>query len=86
MLPFDDKSFDLVLGGHFLFTYSHKFDFLFLLSSKLELFRVCSREVRIYPVHGSNAQPYEHMVELLSALKVHGIVYPLFQSHLNFNR
>ena len=73
-LPFDDKSFDLVLSGHFLFTYSHKFDFSFLLSSVLELFRVSAREVRIYPLQGSDAQPYKHMTDLLSALKAYGIV------------
>ncbi|MDQ6667036.1 MAG: class I SAM-dependent methyltransferase [Thermoproteota archaeon] len=44
-LPFDDKSFDLVLSGHFLFTYADKFDFDFHLSSMLELFRVSSKEV-----------------------------------------
>jgi hypothetical protein len=38
-LPFDDRSFDLVLSGHFLFTYSHKFEFSFILSSIIELFR-----------------------------------------------
>ena len=86
LLPFDNKSFDIVLSGHFLFTYSHKFDFLFLLSSILELFRVCSREVRIYPICGSNARPYEHMVELLSALKVHGIVYHVIPVPFEFQR
>lgn len=44
-LPFDDRSFDLVLSGHFLFTYAHKFEFPFILSSIKELFRVCSREL-----------------------------------------
>lgn len=34
-LPFDDKSFDLVLSGHFLFTYSHRFEFSFILSSRV---------------------------------------------------
>lgn len=49
-LPFDDKSFDLVLSGHFLFTYADKLDFDFHLSSILELFRISSKEVRIYPI------------------------------------
>jgi hypothetical protein len=68
-LPFDDGSFDLVLSGHFLFTYSHKFEFSFILSSIIELFRVCSREVRIYPLQKSSLEPYEHMIDLLYILK-----------------
>jgi len=68
-LPFDDGSFDLVLSGHFLFTYSHKFEFSFILSSIIELFRVCSREVRIYPLQKSSSEPYEHMADLLRTLK-----------------
>ena len=36
-LPFDDRSLDLVLSGHLLFTYSHKFDFSSILSSITEL-------------------------------------------------
>ena len=85
-LPFDDKSFDLVLSGHFVFTYSHKFDFSFLLSSVLELFRVSSREVRIYPLQGSDAQPYKHMTDLLSALKAYGIVYDIRPVSFEFQR
>lgn len=53
-LPFNDKSFDLVLNGHFLFKYSDKFDIDFHLSSILELFRVSSKEVRILDVEISN--------------------------------
>lgn len=68
-LPFDDKSFELVLSGHFLFTYSYKFDFSFILSSILELFRVCANEVRIYPLQKSSLQPYDHLQGLLYTLK-----------------
>lgn len=68
-VPFDDRSFDLVLSGHFLFTYAHKFEFPFILSSIKELFRVCSREVRIYPLQKSSFEPYEHMLDLLNTLK-----------------
>ncbi|MGC2683085.1 MAG: class I SAM-dependent methyltransferase [Candidatus Nitrosopolaris sp.] len=68
-MPFDDRSFDLVLSGHFLFTYAHKFEFPFILSSIKELFRVCSREVRIYPLQKSSFEPYEHMLDLLNTLK-----------------
>jgi hypothetical protein len=68
-LPFEDRSFDLVLSGHFLFTYAHKFGFPFILSSIKELVRVCSGEVRIYPLQKSSFKPYERMPDLLYILK-----------------
>jgi hypothetical protein len=70
-LPFDNKSFDLVLSGHFLFTpaYNDKLDYSFHIASILELHRVSSKEVRIYPVPGSNDQSYEYVEKALSDLK-----------------
>jgi hypothetical protein len=68
-LPFDDRRFDLVLSGHFLFTYAHKFEFPFILSSVMELYRICSGEVRIYPLQKSSFRPYERMPDLLYVLK-----------------
>jgi hypothetical protein len=85
-LPFNDKSFELVLSGHFLFTYSHKFDFAFILSSILELIRVSSKEVRIYPLQKSSLQPYEHMRDLLYALGKHGIRYHYVPVSFEFQR
>jgi hypothetical protein len=86
-LPFDDRSFDLVLSGHFLFTYSHKFEFSFILSSIIELFRVCSREVRIYPLQKSSSEPYEHMTDLLTTLKKrYGITYHIVLVPFEFQK
>jgi hypothetical protein len=86
-LPFKDKSFDLVLSGHFLFTYSSKFDFSFILRAILELIRVCSREVRIYPIQKSSLQPYDEMAELLSVLeKSHGINNEIMPVPFEFQR
>jgi hypothetical protein len=73
-LPFGDKSFDLVLSGHFLFLYSDYLDYTFHLHAILELYRVCCREVRIYPLQGMNAKQYQFMNNLLSDLKSKGIV------------
>jgi len=86
-LPFDNKSFDLVLSGHFLFTYSHKFQFSFILSSITELFRVCSKEVRIYPLQMSSLEPYEHMTDLLYNLKNrYGITYDIVSVPFEFQK
>jgi hypothetical protein len=86
-LPFDDRSFDLVLSGHLLFTYSHKFDFSSILSSIIELCRVCSGEVRIYPLQKSSLEPYEHMIDLLYTLKKqYGITYNVVPVPFEFQR
>lgn len=69
-LPFEDKSFDLVLSGHFLFTYANKFNVEFHLSSILEMIRVTRKEVRIYPLQrGMLSRPYIQLDELLLSLK-----------------
>jgi hypothetical protein len=85
-LPFDDKSFDLVLSGHFLFTYSDKFDYSFHINSILELFRVCSKEVRIYPIQGPNAQPYEYIGDLISDLRKKSIIATIQPISFEFQR
>ena len=86
-LPFGDKTFDLVLSGHFIFTYSHKFDFSFILSSLVELVRVSCREVRIYPIQKSSSQAYEHMTKLLDLLKrKHCIDYKIVPVSFEFQK
>jgi len=86
-LPFDDRSFDLVLSGHFLFTYAHKFEFRFILSSIKELFRVCSKEVRIYPLQKASFKPYERMPDLLHDIKnEYGIAYDIIQVPFEFQK
>ncbi|WP_017319022.1 class I SAM-dependent methyltransferase [Mastigocladopsis repens] len=72
-LPFADKSFDLVLSGHFLFVYSDEFNYTFHLNTILELYRVCSKEVRIYPLHGKDAKIYplmNHLINDLNSLEI----------------
>jgi hypothetical protein len=86
-LPFEERCFELVLSGHFLFTYSNKFDFSFILSAILELIRVSSREVRIYPIQKSSLQPYEDMTKLLHILKgSHRINYEIEPVPFEFQR
>jgi hypothetical protein len=72
-LPFGDRSFDLVLSGHFLFLYSDCFDYSFHWQTIRELYRVCSQEVRIYPLQGKDAQPYPFLNTLLNDLNNAGI-------------
>jgi hypothetical protein len=49
-LPFDDGWFRLTLSSHLLFVYPDQLDFDWHLASLLELVRVTSGEVRVYPV------------------------------------
>ncbi len=84
-LPFDSKSFDLVLSGHFLFTYANKFDVEFHLSSILEMIRVSRNEVRIYPLQqGMISQPYIQTDELLTCLKKEHIRYEIITVPFEF--
>jgi hypothetical protein len=60
-LPFADRSYDLVLCSHLLFTWSNEFDDAWHFAAIAELLRVTRREVRIYPlvVQGSgDAVPF----------------------------
>jgi hypothetical protein len=72
-LPFADQSFDLVLSGHFLFTYSQNLDYDFHLQTVLEFYRVCTQQVRIYPIQGINSQLSPYISQLIHDLKHTGI-------------
>lgn len=52
MLPFRDRSFELVLSSHLLFMYADRLDGDFHAAAALELARVAQREVRIFPLIG----------------------------------
>jgi hypothetical protein len=85
-LPFEDRRFGLVLSGHFLFTYSNRFDYTFHRDAILELLRVSAQEVRIYPIQGPDAQPYQYMDRLLSDLRQKGIVAEISPVPFEFQR
>ena len=60
-LPFSDNQFNLVLCSHFLFLYNDRLDLDFHVKCLKEFSRVCSGEVRIYPLFGLDALPYPHL-------------------------
>ncbi len=72
-LPFPDKAFALVLSSHFLFLYGDRLDVDFHVASLTEMTRVCSDEVRVYPLQGLDAKPYPHMDEVLERLRSEGM-------------
>lgn len=67
-LPFADASFDLVLSSHLLFTYADRLDHAFHLAALLELARVCTGEVRVYPLVDLLAVEYARLEELRAEL------------------
>ncbi len=69
-LPFADRSFDVVLSAHLLFTYAavaegglmrvNGFDVDWHCRAALELARVARREIRLYPTAAMAAEPKRH--------------------------
>ncbi len=70
-LPFNDKSFDLVLSSNFLFYYHNVFDYDFHHDSILEMLRVTSKEVRIFPIQKPDAKIPEYFETLMESIKRH---------------
>lgn len=71
-LPFDRNSFSLVLSAHFLFLYGDRFDYEFHCEALRELARVATDEVRIFPLQGLDAEPYERLDDVLATLETEG--------------
>jgi hypothetical protein len=68
-LPFHDKSFDLVLSANLLFYYHDKLDYSFHLDSILEMLRISSNEVRIFPVQLPDAKFPNYLNVLIETVK-----------------
>jgi len=85
-LPFADKSFDLVLCGHFLFLFSDRLGYDFHQESIKELARVSSGEVRIFPMVGLDTKPYGRMDELLDDLVKAGLDIEIRRIAFEFQR
>jgi SAM-dependent methyltransferase len=83
-LPFEDRSFGLVLCAHLLFTYSHLLSYAFHLKACVEMVRVCTEEVRIHPVVGVDGQPYPELERLCRDLRERGISSELVKLDYEF--
>jgi hypothetical protein len=68
-LPFFDRTFDLVLCAHLLFTYAQRFDFDWHFAACRELVRVSAGEVRIHPLCGVDGKPYPGLARLRRELR-----------------
>ncbi len=85
-LPFPDHMFKLVLSSHFLFLYGDRLSIDFHIGSLKEMMRVCSGEVRAYPLQGLDAKPYAHIKEILSRLRSGGIQTEIVPTPFEFQR
>lgn len=85
-LPFPDRSYNVVLSSHFLFLYGDRLSIDFHVSSLLEMVRVTSGEVRVYPLQGLDAKPYPHLNEVLTSLRVEGIHAEIVPTLFEFQR
>ena len=73
-LPFGDRQFDVVVSSHFLFTYADRLDEEFHVAALIELHRVCSREVPVFPLLDQAGRRPSAMIEaVLSRLTRQGI-------------
>ncbi|MEU8901006.1 methyltransferase domain-containing protein [Nocardia sp. NPDC048505] len=85
-LPFRDNSFDLALSSHLLFTYADRLDAHFHLTALLELSRVSSGEVRLYPLVDHIGRHHDVLVEQLrKELRHKGIHTSLRETEYEFH-
>ncbi len=85
-LPFPDKRFSLVLSGNFLFLYGDRMDFEFHKACIKELIRVCSGEVRIFPLVGLDAKPYPYLKDILAFLDSNNIKAEIVKVPFEFQK
>jgi hypothetical protein len=69
--PFADREFDLVLSAHFLFLYDDRLSYEFHLETTRELLRI-SNQLRVFPLHGFDANQSEFVPELIQRLRSEG--------------
>lgn len=74
VLPFADNSFDLVLSSHLLFSYADDLDYQFHRRALMELARVTTSEIRVFPLVaiGSPVR-YPRLDELIGELSAIGV-------------
>jgi hypothetical protein len=85
-LPFADNAFSLVISSHFLFLYGDMLDLDFHKVSLMELMRVTSGEVRIFPLHGLDARLYRHLDDVVSFLHAAALSIEITEVPFEFQR
>ncbi len=86
VLPFRDNHFDLAICAHFLFTYSDRFEYRFILASTLELMRVTKERVLIYPLLGTDGAEYVDLARLRADLANKGVETSTKRTRFSFQK
>src|SRR5690606_36840091 len=77
ILPFPDKTFDLVLSANLLFLYSDQLSTDFHVEGVRELLRVSRGELRLYPLVGLDGKKSVHLKPVLQMLEDEGHAYEI---------
>jgi hypothetical protein len=85
-LPFADRTFDLVLSGHLLFTYPDHLDEAAHLAALRELVRVSRREIRLFPLIDTTMTPSPYLDDLRERLQGDGVASELRRVPYEFQR
>ena len=83
-LSFQDNAFTLTLTSYFLFLYDELFDYHFHRDSLLELSRVTSGEVRIYPLVNIKAMRSPFIERILNDEKCHHLKFEIKKVDFEF--
>ncbi|MDM8560659.1 hypothetical protein [Candidatus Parabeggiatoa sp. HSG14] len=83
-LSFQDNAFTLTLSSYFLFLYDELFDYDFHRDSLLELSRVTSGEVRIYPLVNLKATQSSFVEQILNDEKCHHLEFEIKKVDFEF--
>lgn len=85
--PFAERTFDLVLSSHLLFTYADRLSLAFHLEALLDLHRVARGEVRVFPLldQGGHSRP-ALLGDLRQALQVRRVPVEIRQVRYEFQR
>jgi SAM-dependent methyltransferase len=87
LLPFADRSFDLVLCSHLLFTYADRLDVEFHRRALLAMHRLVRGEARIFPLLDQAGRRLDALVEQLRAdLQAAGVVTEIRTVAYEFQR
>lgn len=86
-IPFPERTFDLVLSSHFLFTYADRLSLAFHLEALLDLHRVARHEVRVFPLLDQGGHPRPALVgDLRQALELRRIPVEIRKVSYEFQR
>lgn len=85
-IPFCDNQFDTVLSAHFLFCYAEIVGIDVHIATMKEFLRVCTKEVRIFPLVSSGGAVHPFLTELVAELTLLGHTAEIVHVPYEFQR